>query len=190
MAIAAGTNCITKAEDSLKTMIAASASFQSWVTGYNAAHVPVDHVHIDFLPMPGFVIEGADGPRKDVYEPSELEELGRHALIGTDFDGGENAYEHDSTSHAYEHLPKGQIWCEFKQIIDPRTDKLNEESRKFKNTWGEVIEQVLAIANVDSNLSIVAAMPQYHGLNQEDKYPTVYQELLAQCLFLYDFTGG
>lgn len=185
MAVDPGSNCITLAEDSLSTMIAASPTFQAWVVAYDADHVPADHIHVDFVTLPGFV-GNPSGPRNDVYTPEEIQALGRHALIGIDPGSGDVGYGHNATSSGYEHLPRGQIWCEFRQVFDTSTTDLSAASRQFKNMHGKTVEEVLSLANVDGNLSVLGASLVFHGPNAEDKYPGTFQELVAQWAFVYN----
>lgn len=187
MVLAAGTNCLTIAEDALRLMLAASPAFQSWVTEFDALHVPADHIHTTFCPLPGFVL-GA-GPRADVYTLAELNALGRYALLGTFYAGSANTFTIDSVSHAYEHLPAGELWVQFTDVVDPVTHILNEKMREFMNAVGDIVEEVLALAGTGAYLSIKSIAIIGAGVVSEDYYPTHYEELAAKCLVHYDSQG-
>jgi hypothetical protein len=137
-----------------------------------------------FCPAPGFV--GGAGPRQDVYTQEELRELGRYAIIGTRTDTGANVYRYNATSEGYEHLPAGDLWLVFVEIIEVATVSLSEVRRRFLNAVGEVIEEILALSNVDGNLSITEVQLDEISLSAEDTYPTTYQEQYASVIIHYD----
>ena len=141
--IDAGTNCLTKAEDLLAAMIGQTATYQSW-----AGVTDQSHIYVDGAELP---IEG------DSYGPEDIDIIGNHVVIYTPGEEGFH-YAHDATSHGAEFQPGGSIEVLFCEFVDRDFNLPGKVMRAFKNTFGNIIEELWPLAGIDENLNLTGAI--------------------------------
>lgn len=141
--IDAGTNCLTKAEDRLATMLSLCPTYQTW-TGVEDA----SHVYVDANELP---INGED------YSPEEIEVIGNHIIVYTPGDEGFH-YVHDATSHGAEFQPGGNLEAVFYEFVDRDFTNPAAVMRRFKNVVGTILEELWPLAGLDEHLSLTGAI--------------------------------
>lgn len=165
--IAAATNCITRAEDKLATMISESAMFQTWTGEANAVGAKA-RVYVDALPepwqMPGKTL--ADGREYDTAGWSDLFPI---ALIEQPDQGNQVTLNVRSHGTAWEYTPDYLLGVSFIRFRDV-AEGLQEEIRSMRNSIGTVIEEVAGQSGAGDTFSFSRAYNESQVFELEESY--------------------
>lgn len=134
---------ITLAEENLKATLAGCARFREWALNAPDATAAGLRVYIDDLPDPP-----GDA---DSYSAEQLQGLRPFAIIRTDGRGGYSKAK--VATLGYAEAGKLQIWFEENVTQSDASDVMLLE-RKFKNTLGVILDQLLNLAYQPGYLAI------------------------------------
>jgi hypothetical protein len=139
--------CISLAEQYLRQTLAASETFRSAVGAGNPA-AALAHIYTDDLPPP------AGGAA--TYSRSDLETLRPFAVVWTEEQDGLRR-QADAVSDARNYGGSGRLAVLFEQDVPSQVvNDPPEASRRFKNTLGLIIDEMLAVAGTPDYLDIAA----------------------------------
>ena len=133
MTLPDSTNCLTKAESDLRTMLSQCDAVQTFLSAGDATSA-LDRIFVDAEPLPA---------TREVYTDAEWALIqAAHLLVWTEPEDGYTVSQvaqdgHDAT---------GVLWFQVKRSVTPQ-DEADQEyaGRTFKNTVGDIIEDLLAI---------------------------------------------
>jgi hypothetical protein len=153
MAYAAGTNCLTQAEDAIKAMLAATTQFQTWL-GVSDATRAAERVWIDELPWPNKQFG-------EEYEPDEWKQLFPHVIIEPPPEGNAITITHYAIGSVWEYLPGYLFILRFERYETAGALK-HEDMRLFKNEVGDIMQAMTDIAHEHFAFEVAepAAAPQ------------------------------
>ena len=136
--------CISLAENHLKTMLADSTEFRTWVEAIDQASA-LDDIYIEALPAP------AD---KRVHTLVELTALRPYAIIWTDPEDG-FSMSHVATSSTFDFSEAGVLMMRFIDDVLPsiETDPA-EIALRFKNHIGLILDDFKSLAGLGTYLAI------------------------------------
>lgn len=129
--ITPGTNCITKAEDIIRTMISECTSFQTWTSSANAAEA-LERVHPHCMNAP-------TGNKRE-YEPHEWQAMFPLALLEEPEDGDQA--EFNVTSHGLTWAYSSALRFDI-ALFRFRDHSIEERDdvRNLRNSVGDIFEE-------------------------------------------------
>lgn len=174
MAVAAATNCLTKAEDALRDMIANTAAFQTWVSAADAAAAKAS-LYYDSLPQ----------PTDDVYTKSFWTDEGNFAVLYTADDDG-FAFDFESISAGYNYLASGVLMVDFFHLFALTPIDFQEDHRTAKNQIGDVLEDLIDLGGTNPYLNFTACEVVAYGWPKQDQEPATCRQFWLRARLAWD----
>lgn len=140
MALATGTNCLTKGEDALRTMLANTSQFQAFVAAGDAAEA-LESIYTNEVPLPG----DADS---DEWSPSDWLALFPCAIISPPADGEWLTFDQFASDNQLQ-LMVTQLGygLRMEAFVDASVDE-QKQIRQFLNKAGDVLEALASRAGL------------------------------------------
>jgi hypothetical protein len=138
MGLPVGTNCLTKAEDAIRLMLASTTKFQSWVNAIDATQA-LERVYIDEFEWP-------DKSVGEEYPADEWATWFPHAIVEPPPDGDSIRIVHYAIGSQWEYHPSYSFIVRFERYRNPEVCN-QDDLRDFKNEVGGIVEAMTDIAH-------------------------------------------
>lgn len=151
MAIDAGTNCLTKAEDAIRTMLANSTAFRAFVGAADEAEA-LTKIHIDDFPRPAEDDE-------DTYTAAEWAAFFPCVLIEPPDSGEAVAFTLLANSGLqWDYSIDSAFQLRFEKYQETDDDD-DVESRKFKNAVGDILDELTTMSGTSGYYGFTRLAP-------------------------------